>query len=257
MHWGYSGEATILPQAYMYSDFTLPAAKYQIRIDAALIASAAPDVRDMMQIELFDPGGSLYYQSAIIRVGKIVDEYYFNVTILTGGKYRLFIYNTASYFGDLNVKQVCWTKTGETTEPTYEATGTLAPTSTPTPSMTPTPWAGPGTPEPEATVCCSGGAPSFPPAGGECGELELADWLNLVKVLSTLLCEIFDLIGRSIRWLGRFIQWLLCPVSDFIAWLQCAWSIIATIAYNLVCIIRQPFEFVIYFWRAFLAELAA
>jgi hypothetical protein len=258
VQWGYSGEATLLPQAYIYSNFTLPAAVYKIRIDAAYIFQYAPDVADILQIEIFDSGNNLIYQSPVTRVSKMVTSIEFSVSILVGGTYRVFINNTSAYFGDLNIKQVCWTKTGETTPPTFAATGTLAPTNTPTPSLTPTPWSGGdvGTPGPEPTVCCSGGAPSFPSASGNCGTLSLLDWLNIAKVLAKLLCELFDLISRALRWLGRFIQWLLCPVNDFFAWLQCLASLIATIAYNLICIIRQPFEFVIYLWRALLAEVA-
>jgi hypothetical protein len=38
--------------------------------------------------------------------------------------------------------------------------------------------------------------------------------------------------------------------------MQCAWSLIASIFGNLVCIVRQPFEFIIYLWRAFLVEVS-
>jgi len=186
-------------------------------------------------------------------------EYVFDsFAIMDPGTYRIIIYHAGSdYDTSVTVKQVCFEYDGEVPPPTWVASMTPAPTNTPTPSLTPTAWQGdPGTPEPEEPVCCTDGAPAFPPASGDCGTLALLDWLNIIKVLSKLLCELFDLIGRAIRWLGRFIQWLLCPVNDVIAWLQCLWSLIATIFSNLVCIVRQPFEFVLYLWRAFLIEVS-
>jgi hypothetical protein len=117
---------------------------------------------------------------------------------------------------------------------------------------TPTPTAPPG----EQPGFCDGGIPSYPVDDGHCGTLQGWEWFDLIKVITWLFCNLINWMGRLFTWLGLVIQWLMCPVYDFFAWFSCTLRTLAYIIGNILCVIRQPFEFIYYAWIAFVAEVS-
>jgi subtilisin family serine protease len=118
------------------------------------------------------------------------------------------------------------------------------------PIGTPTP-----TPEPgDQPYFCDAGIPDFPADDGHCGTLSGWEWIDLIKVVNWLFCNLFNWLGRLFNWLGTFLQWLLCPLFDFLAWISCTLVTLGYIVGNLLCLVRQPIEFIYYAWLAFVQE---
>lgn len=125
------------------------------------------------------------------------------------------------------------------------------------PPQTPTPTPSPTSPPGQQEGFCDGGMPSWPEDDGHCGTLEGWEWLDLIKVVTWLFCNLFNWLGRLFTWIGYVVQWLLCPIYDFLEWFGCTLQTLAYIVGNLLCVIRQPFEFIYYAWIAFVAEVSS
>lgn len=158
------------------------------------------------------------------------------------------------------VFQICINNIGAastaTPTPVIVPTNTPTPWAGPTPAPSPTPTTGPPTPEPpQLPGYCDGPLPAFPGDDGSCGP----DGSILTDPLGWIgqqLCKLWSIIPRLFRWLGWLLQWLMCPIYDFLAWVMCLIQMIGDVLGNIICAIRWPFEFLRAAWEAFVAEVS-
>lgn len=175
-------------------------------------------------------GGNLVDTSSFVPGAMAVAEF----DVSTAGTFTLNIVSPNGSSSSPWIYSICLVRTGNAATPT------------------PVPTAPPG----EQAGFCDGGLPSFPPDDGSCETLSGWEWFDLIKVVKYLFCSLFSWLGRLFSWLGTVIQWLMCPVYDFLSWFACTLQTLAYIVGSLLCLVRQPFEFLYYAWLAFVAEVA-
>jgi len=255
---------------YVYRPFYISAGKHLLTYQARCNAYSSQSV--IINMESRSPYGELYNQSSYQYVPCNVSGWIqalFEFSAPVGGAYTLYLTNIGggTYYYDVDVRNPCLVIEGEPSTPTPSAgTGTPTPmgTSTPVPSGTPgatptwgpaaTATGGPGEPDgtyhyspPEAGFC-DAGAPDFPAYGGYCQESYAGNWWELPQLW---LCLLWDLIQRLFVWLGRFLQWLLCPVFDVLYWIMCLVNTLASIASNLFCWVSHQWDFIVGLWNGF------
>jgi hypothetical protein len=208
--------------AYIYTSQTFGIARY--RVDFYTYDGNAAE----LQLEVYQ-GSTLLNTISFTQNGQRAQAEF---DINTAGVYTLRVKYIGT--GHIGVYDMCVMTIGSPSTPT------------------PTPTAPPG----EQPGFCDGGIPSYPADDGHCGTLQGWEWIDLIKVITWLFCNLINWLGRLFTWLGLVIQWLLCPVYDFFAWFSCTLQTLAYIIGNILCVIRQPFEFLYYAWIAFVAEVS-
>lgn len=64
-------------------------------------------------------------------------------------------------------------------------------------------------------------------------------------------------MARAFKWMGLFIQWVLCPVFDVLAWLLCLFAILAPFAGDLFSFLTWLWNFLVAMFQQFNVERTA